>query len=165
MNIKKYQCNPEGEAIQITEENAEDVAKWCEGRVDTCGNETIVCFKTGVDRYVGSAYIGDYLIKVGDLFETYSEPYFSARWKPVQEIDVGDIVCDESSDALPMVVACVKDGYAYEWLTPHRNLRLENCTIINKADDHQREVLLHLLTIKDGPYADYARERLGNRDH
>lgn len=69
------------DAVQVTEENIEDVAKWCSGDLRVSPNEQKDSFiKVRVHRPLNErqtrAYPGDWVLYAGTGYKVYTDPAF-----------------------------------------------------------------------------------------
>lgn len=77
----------EVEAVEVTEENLTDVAKWCSGDVVAEGNERQRLFiKVRVARALNErqtkAYPGDWVLYAGTGFKVYTAKAFHKTFEP-----------------------------------------------------------------------------------
>lgn len=83
------------DAVQVTEENMEDVATWCQGEVKTVkdakGKVTDLYVKVRVHRPLNErqtkAYIGDHVLYAGSGYKVYTAKAFSSSF---EQVDVSD---------------------------------------------------------------------------
>lgn len=78
------------QAIQVTDQNINQVAKWCKGRVKTEGGRVKKKFiKVDVKRALNErqtmAYVGDWVLKAGTGFKVYTEKAFSESFRKTTE--------------------------------------------------------------------------------
>lgn len=92
----KYQAKPI-DAVQVTEENIEEVAKWCGGKAvtldETVGGTTVTKKMVKMARTQGTpvraipAYIGDWVIcESGGRFRVFKEHIFKKIFSPVEKL-------------------------------------------------------------------------------
>lgn len=84
---KKYVRKPfEIEAVQVTQENFDDVAQWCKGHKQTLNDGTpyikVKVFKPMGDRQT-EAHIGDWVLFFNGGFKVYLDPSFSRSFEEV----------------------------------------------------------------------------------
>lgn len=80
------------DAVQVTEENMESVAAWCQGEVKTVkdakGKVTDLYVKVRVHRPLNErqtkAYIGDHVLYAGSGYKVYTAKAFSSSFEPVE---------------------------------------------------------------------------------
>jgi hypothetical protein len=97
MKPGKYVKNPfYVEAVQVTADNLDEVARWCSGeiiksllpKVDRAPDDTeaVECVKVPVlrpanDRWT-KAFVGDWVVKAGAGFKVYAAKAFKRDFKP-----------------------------------------------------------------------------------
>lgn len=72
------------EAVQVTEENIEAIAEWCNGRLTPIKNEgagNTVCFikvnvKNPMTARQTKAFVNDWVLRSGDSFKVYKHESF-----------------------------------------------------------------------------------------
>lgn len=74
------------QAIEVTNENIKQVAKWCGGQVRTTGKRGIqkyikVDVKRALNERQTMAYIGDWVLKAGSGFKVYTPKAFSESFR------------------------------------------------------------------------------------
>ena len=98
MQVKQFVRRPfTVDAVQVTEENMEDVAKWCGGDVRTLkakidGDEHEVgskFIKVRVYRPMGErqtmAFVDDWVLYAGKGYKVYTDPAFTKTFEEVKE--------------------------------------------------------------------------------
>lgn len=75
----KYARKPfDVDAVQVTAENMDAVAKWCQGEVQTDGDQKFI--KVRVARVLNErqtkAYVGDWVLYAGAGYKVYTEKAF-----------------------------------------------------------------------------------------
>jgi hypothetical protein len=88
MHIQMYQRKPLiVEAVQVTNDNIYDVAKWCDGDVRTqhaSGKKFIqVNVVNPKEPKMMRATVGSWVLKSDQGFKIFSEPAFRKSWEPV----------------------------------------------------------------------------------
>lgn len=78
------------QAVQVTPENINQVAKWCHGKVRTTGKRGIQKYiKVEVKRALNDrqtmAYIGDWVLKAGSGFKVYTPKAFEESFRKKME--------------------------------------------------------------------------------
>ena len=97
----KFQRKPfEIEAVQVTEENLEDVAKWCDGVVETHGDSQHI--KVRVHRPLNErqtkAFVGDWVLYAGTGYKVYTDKAFKKSFEPAKKpIVVNQMIMDQGS--------------------------------------------------------------------
>lgn len=88
------------DAVQITEDNFEDLSKWCRGviKTDNDGDRYIeVDVKRVLDQKQRHAYVGDWLTKAGSGFKVFQDAAFQRCFRRVvasgqkETVDPGDL--------------------------------------------------------------------------
>lgn len=81
------------DAVQVTEENLEEVAKWCQGDVRTSADSS---FGRKLDKYVKvrvhrplndrqtRAYVGDWVLYAGTGYKVYTPTAFANSFEAVE---------------------------------------------------------------------------------
>lgn len=77
-------------AIEVTNENIRQVAKWCKGEVRTTGKRGIqkyikVDVKRALNERQTQAYIGDWVLKAGSGFKVYTPKAFAESFRKKTE--------------------------------------------------------------------------------
>lgn len=80
------------DAVQVTEENMDSVAAWCQGEVKTVkdakGKVTDLYVKVRVHRPLNErqtkAYVGDHVLYAGSGYKVYTAKAFSSSFEPVE---------------------------------------------------------------------------------
>lgn len=84
------------EAVQVTKENMEDVAVWCEGRIITGvrnknNNPVSECIKVRVqgaaDVRHTQAFVGDWVVKSKTTFKVFNHKAFDQNFEPAIDLD------------------------------------------------------------------------------
>lgn len=88
METKKYARMPfEVDAVQLTEENMDEVATWCGGTVIEAKDDDKKHIKVEVVRAMNDkqtkAYIGDWVLKAGAGFKVYTAKAFDKGFTAV----------------------------------------------------------------------------------
>lgn len=94
MQTEKYARKPFLiDAVKVTSENMEEVAKWCGGTIQTVqrGEHTVKYIQAPVSRPSNErqkkAFIGDYVLKAGKSFKCYEARAFDSCFeKPSEEL-------------------------------------------------------------------------------
>ena len=80
------------DAIQVTEENIEEVAEWCNGDVrfaDKSKNGKTKYVKVRVLRPLNErqsmAFVGDFILYAGTGYKVYTNKAFNESFEPVEE--------------------------------------------------------------------------------
>jgi len=85
------------EAVEVTAENIEQVAKWCSGEVFTTGPKTVPEAEPGNLKYVKvkvqhplnerqtRAFVRDWVLKAGSGFKVYTPKAFANSFERVDE--------------------------------------------------------------------------------
>lgn len=92
LNIQKYQRKPFViEAIQVTLDNMEDVAKWCGGEliIDQHNGKLTSYIKVDVDHAISErqkkAFVDDWVLKnPNKIFKCYSRRAFPNNFEPIK---------------------------------------------------------------------------------
>lgn len=80
MDIKKYKAKPITiEAVQITEENAAEIAEWCGGTY-----ELTYWIKVPTMHGIATAVVGQYVAKGTHDFYPLDPDALEARWEEVE---------------------------------------------------------------------------------
>lgn len=81
------------DAIQVTPENMEEVAKWCGGTVETAerNGRTVKFIEVPVSRPMNErqkrAFVNDYVLKAGKSFKCYPpKPFDDCFEKPSEDV-------------------------------------------------------------------------------
>lgn len=86
---KKYVRKPfYVEAVQVTAENMEDVAKWCSGELRKQGEDESyikVWVQRPLDERQTKAFIGDWVLYAGTGFKVYMTKAFEKSFEAVPE--------------------------------------------------------------------------------
>jgi hypothetical protein len=85
-----YKRKPfEVEAVQVTEDNLEDVADWCDGEVRYTASRTPFV-KVNVQRPLSTgqtrAFAGDWVLYAGRGFKVYTTRAFESNFEPVTDL-------------------------------------------------------------------------------
>lgn len=78
----------EVDAVRVTEENIEEVAKWCQGDVRTLkrGKQNLKYVKVRVqlprDDRQTQAFVGDWVLYAGKGFKVYTDKAFESSFAP-----------------------------------------------------------------------------------
>lgn len=88
METQKYIRKPfEVEAVQVTEENIEAVAEWCDGKIefetDVPGSKQLIRVKVKhpLNARQTKAYVGDWVLKAGEGFKVYNQVAFDKSFE------------------------------------------------------------------------------------
>lgn len=77
----------EVEAVQVTEENMNDVAQWCQGRVVNATNDEGKHVKVRVMRVMEErqtkAFVGDWVLYAGTGYKVYNAKAFQKSFDPL----------------------------------------------------------------------------------
>lgn len=93
MKTQTYNRKPfQVEAVQVTVDNLEKVAEWCQGILDTdfhpedeVGKVFIrVKVKHPLNARQTKAYLGDWVLKAGEGFKVYNDVAFEKSFEPTQ---------------------------------------------------------------------------------
>jgi len=172
MNIKKYRHIRECEAVDVTIDDLEEIATWCEGIIQHTddpfrGHRYVVSFPECGGKLSGIAEIGQILVKIKltkgpPYFTSISNFEFHEHWNEIEwcrDIDTADIVYINGTKEECFVIR-VEDGYVHCSGYLKNPIKIEKCELKSKASDVERTRILMILSELDGPHADYARERL-----
>jgi hypothetical protein len=107
LDIGKYERTPfYVDAVQITLDNMEDVAKWCGGEIkrqvrnrDTVVQYIEVDVTNPVSARQGKAFVGNWALKTNSGFKVYTERAFESCFKEVKPPTPEEIWSD---DMLPL---------------------------------------------------------------
>lgn len=103
MKTEKYTRKPfEVEAVQVTDENFEDVAAWCDGTIVTSRSPKSEdgLFESESERYIKvdvsrplnerqtKAYVGDWLLSAVKGFKVYADGPFTRNFTKVPKNDI-----------------------------------------------------------------------------
>jgi len=85
LDIVTYLRKPfEVQAVQVTENNLYDIAKWCEGEIMSEDGKKFI--KVRVDRVVNErqkqAFPGDWVLWAGKTFKVYTDRAFKGSFDP-----------------------------------------------------------------------------------
>lgn len=91
MNVEQYSRRPfDVDAVRVTEENMEEVAKWCSGDVRTAkrGKKDVKYIKVRVfkalDERQSQAFVGDWVLYAGTGYKVYMNPAFERSFEAKQ---------------------------------------------------------------------------------
>lgn len=74
------------DAIQITAENIEQVAEWCQGEIRADDHEDFQYVKVRVHRPLNErqtkAFVGDWILYAGTGYKVYTPKAFQASFEP-----------------------------------------------------------------------------------
>lgn len=88
MEIKKYLKRPfEVQAVQVSADNIYEVAKWCQGDLDSIRNEKYIKVRVlhAANERQTQAYIGDWVLYAGTSYRVYTDKAFGKGFLPVEE--------------------------------------------------------------------------------
>jgi hypothetical protein len=93
VNTRKYIRKPfEIDAVQVTEENLEDIAKWCSGEVqkEAHGKKDVRFVKVRVNRPLNErqtkAFVGDWVLYAGTGYKVYTAKAFDSCFEAEKEL-------------------------------------------------------------------------------
>lgn len=140
---KKYVRKPfEIEAVQVTEENFDDVAKWCKGNKQTLNDGTpyikVKVFKPMGDRQT-EAHIGDWVLFFNGGFKVYLDPSFSRSFEEVNNGGTFNQVMENAKPAPPKAkdVPTTSTETVEDGVRTITSARLESVNLVAGADPAQ----------------------------
>lgn len=76
------------DAVQVTAENMEEIAKWCQGKVFEEGNRSYI--KVNVANFINErqtkAFAGDWVLYASKGYKVYTDKAFTTSFEPVEEL-------------------------------------------------------------------------------
>lgn len=82
------------EAVRVTDENIEQIAAWCGGKLRSYTNEEgfeVLFVKVQVARPLNvkqtQAHVGDWVLKAGTGFKVYTDKAFNRCFEPVDTVE------------------------------------------------------------------------------
>lgn len=96
----KYVRKPfEVEAVEVTEENIEDVAEWCQGTLMSDNRPFIkVRVARALNERQTKAYPGDWVLYAGTGFKVYTPKAFHKTFEPLNGVAKDAVVQAEKGD-------------------------------------------------------------------
>ena len=90
--FKRYPLYPEG--VEVTEENKEEVAKWCGGTVKSFGDSFYIHVPVmrPMNKRQSRANVGDHVLRLGGGFKVYTP---TGMLKSFRESDLAEKAADE----------------------------------------------------------------------
>lgn len=90
MKIEKFARKPFAvEAVQVTEENMEEVAAWCSGEIRGGSNPSNAYIKVkiyhAINKRQTQAFVGDWVLRMGKGFKVYLEGAMDKTFTPVRD--------------------------------------------------------------------------------
>lgn len=106
MDIAKFARKPfDVEAVQVTADNMEEVAKWCQGSIETEASDSegsgLRYVKVRVLRVLSEkqtkAFVGDWVLYAGTGYKVYTNKAFKNNFEPLDGV-AKDQAVQESRD-------------------------------------------------------------------
>lgn len=90
MKTEKYVRKPfDVDAVQVTAENMEEVAKWCKGKIETTEDTKLPFIRVDVPRVLTEkqtkAFVGDWVLYAGSGFKIYTNRAFKGVFVPAEK--------------------------------------------------------------------------------